>query len=165
MHTLKAVYAGSFDPVTNGHIDIIARAANLFGTLTVLIMKNDAKTPLFTPQERLAFLRRAVKDIPGVTVETADGLLADYARQHNVQILVRGLRGASDVLGFYSSAPSLQIAFPRRDSALARQIFVQACAPFVRHILQRGKRVAQTRRTKIDMYIKAVLVVGQNLYP
>lgn len=104
MHPLKAVYAGSFDPVTNGHIDIIARAANLFGALTVLIMKNDAKTPLFTPQERLEFLRRAIKDIPGVTVETADGLLADYARQHNVQILVRGLRGASDVEPEFTAA-------------------------------------------------------------
>ena len=97
MKPIKAVYAGSFDPVTNGHLDIIARAAKLFGALTVLVMKNETKTPLFSVQERVEFLTRAVKDIPGVTVETAEGLLADYARTHGVQILVRGLRGAADI--------------------------------------------------------------------
>lgn len=97
MKPVKAVYAGSFDPVTNGHIDIIARAAKLFGALTVLVMKNDTKTPLFSVQERVEFLTRAVQNIPGVSVEAADGLLADYARTHEVQILVRGLRGAADI--------------------------------------------------------------------
>lgn len=97
MKNLKAVYAGSFDPVTNGHLDIIARAAKLFGAVTVLVMKNETKTPLFSVQERVEFLTRAVKEIPGVTVETAEGLLADYARTHDVQILVRGLRGTADI--------------------------------------------------------------------
>lgn len=97
MKPLKVVYAGSFDPVTNGHLDIIGRAANLFGGLTVLVMKNETKTPLFSVQERMEFLMHAVKDIPGVTVEAAEGLLADYARKNNVQILVRGLRGVADI--------------------------------------------------------------------
>ena len=97
MKPLKAVYAGSFDPVTNGHLDIMARVVNLFGGLTVLVMKNETKTPLFSVQERMEFLTRAVKDIPGVSVETAEGLLADYARKNKVQILVRGLRGAADI--------------------------------------------------------------------
>ena len=104
MSTIKAVYAGSFDPVTNGHLDIIGRAAQLFGGLTVLIMKNEAKTPLFSEEERLAFLTSATQNIPGVTVETAGGLLADYARKHNVQILVRGLRGAEDIEPEFAAA-------------------------------------------------------------
>ena len=94
---IKTVYAGSFDPVTNGHIDIIARAAKLFGGVTVLVMKNDQKTPLFSIDERLAFLRKATAHLSGVTVETAQGLLADYAKKNNVQILVRGLRGVADM--------------------------------------------------------------------
>ena len=104
MKPLKAVYAGSFDPVTHGHLDIITRAARLFGGLTVLVMKNETKTPLFSAQERVDFLMRAVKDIPGVTVETAEGLLADYARKNNVQILVRGLRGTADIEPEFAAA-------------------------------------------------------------
>ena len=96
MKNRTVLYAGSFDPVTNGHLDIIRRAQQIFGTVTVLVMKNGAKNNLFSIEERLALLRLAVAGIPQVTVETADGLLADYARQHNC-ILVRGLRGFSDM--------------------------------------------------------------------
>ena len=102
---VKAVYAGSFDPVTNGHLDIITRAAKMFGNLTVLVMHNGQKTPLFSLEERTALLKRITADIPGVCVEKADGLLADYAQKHDVQVLVRGLRGAAD------TEPELEAAF------------------------------------------------------
>lgn len=94
---IRALYAGSFDPVTNGHVDIITRATKLFGGLTVLVMQNSQKTPLFSLQERVELLRQVTADIPGVQVKTASGLLADYARQHQAQILVRGVRGEQDV--------------------------------------------------------------------
>lgn len=94
---IRALYTGSFDPVTNGHLDIITRAAKLFGGLTVLVMQNSNKTPLFSLQERAEILRQVTANIPGVCVETASGLLADYARGHNIQILVRGVRGAQDI--------------------------------------------------------------------
>ncbi|MBO7190670.1 MAG: pantetheine-phosphate adenylyltransferase [Elusimicrobiaceae bacterium] len=109
---IKAVYAGSFDPVTNGHIDIITRAARLFGALTVLVMKNENKTPLFSIQERVEMLRRAVAQIPGVRVETAQGLLADYARKNGVQVLVRGLRGAADIEPEFCAAHFNKQFFP-----------------------------------------------------
>lgn len=104
MSAIKAVYAGSFDPVTNGHLDIITRAAGLFGGLTVLVMKNEGKTPLFSKEERVGFLMRALHGIPGIAVETAEGLLADYAREHNVSVLVRGLRGAADIEPEFAAA-------------------------------------------------------------
>jgi len=94
---MRAIYAGSFDPVTNGHLDIITRAANLFGGLTVLVMKNEAKTPLFSVEERIEFLKKATAHIPDVCVETADGFTADYARACGATVLVRGLRGGSDI--------------------------------------------------------------------
>lgn len=104
MSMLKAVYAGSFDPVTNGHLDIITRAVKLFGGLTVLVMKNETKTPVFSEEERVAFLTRATRDIPNVKVEAVGGLLADYARANKVQILVRGLRGAEDIEPEFAAA-------------------------------------------------------------
>ena len=94
---IRALYAGSFDPVTNGHLDIITRAAKLFGGLTVLVMQNSTKKPLFSLQERVELLRQATAGLSNVCVQTADGLLADYARQHDVQILVRGVRGVQDI--------------------------------------------------------------------
>ena len=96
MKNTTAIYAGSFDPVTNGHLDIIRRAQQIFGSVIVLLMKNGAKNALFSFEERVQLLRQAVAEIPQVTIETADGLLADYARKHG-GILVRGLRGVSDI--------------------------------------------------------------------
>ncbi len=122
---IKAVYAGSFDPVTNGHMDIITRAARLFGKLTVLVMKNENKTPLFSIEERVEMLSRAVAQIPEVRVKTAQGLLADYARKNGVQVLVRGLRGAADIEPEFCAAhfnkqffPGAETIFFPTDSAL-----------------------------------------------
>ncbi|MBR4591762.1 MAG: pantetheine-phosphate adenylyltransferase [Elusimicrobiaceae bacterium] len=105
---IKAIYAGSFDPVTNGHLDIISRAAQLFGALTVLVMNNGQKKPLFSVEERVSLLKQATASIAGVRVESADGLLADYARLHEVNILVRGLRGPAD------TEPELSAAYYNR---------------------------------------------------
>ena len=100
----KALYAGSFDPVTQGHLDIIRRAQRIFGSVTVLVMKNGTKKGLFPFKERVTLLRKAVADIPHVTVDCADGLLADYARKHQIKILVRGIRGISDLDAEFAQA-------------------------------------------------------------
>ncbi len=110
---MKAVYAGSFDPVTNGHLDIIRRAADVFGELTVLVMKNETKTPLFTIQERVDLLKQAVADIPGVRVDTATGFTADYARLHDVHVLVRGVRHAADLEAEMQMAQFNQNRYPQ----------------------------------------------------
>lgn len=91
-----AIYPGSFDPCTNGHVDIITRASKLFDKLIVSVLINSAKTPTFTVEQRLDFLRRVTADIPNVEVDTFSGLVADYARQKNADALVRGLRAVSD---------------------------------------------------------------------
>ncbi len=91
-----AVCPGSFDPVTNGHLDIIERAAQIFDRLYVTVFTNTGKEPLFTLEERLAMLRAATKGLPNVTVESSDGLLLDYVRQHGAKVIVKGLRAVSD---------------------------------------------------------------------
>ena len=96
MSRLVAVYPGSFDPVTNGHLDIIQRAASVFGGLRVVVVDNPSKAPLFTRAERVEMLTETTRAIPGVQVDQYAGLLADYARQSGARVVVKGLRALSD---------------------------------------------------------------------
>ena len=91
-----AVYPGSFDPLTNGHVDIIRRGALMFDRIIVAILLNAEKAPLFTADERVRLIRDVFRDTPSVEADTFDGLLVDYMRQKNATIIVRGLRAVSD---------------------------------------------------------------------
>jgi pantetheine-phosphate adenylyltransferase len=95
MSTL-AVYPGTFDPLTNGHVDIITRGARLFDRIVVAILVNAEKRPLFSVPERLEILRAVFKEQPSVEVDTFDGLLVDYVDKREAQVIVRGLRAVSD---------------------------------------------------------------------
>ncbi len=92
----KAVYPGSFDPMTLGHLDIIRRAADIFDVLHVSVLDNQSKTPLFLVEERVKILKQAVEDLPNVHVDSFRGLLIDYAKAHDIHVAVRGLRAISD---------------------------------------------------------------------
>lgn len=91
-----AMYPGSFDPITNGHVDVIERAAQLFDKVTVVIARNSKKTPLFAEAERLEMASIALRHLKNVAVEVVDGLVVDFARQHNVDVIVRGIRAVTD---------------------------------------------------------------------
>ncbi len=91
-----AIYPGSFDPVTLGHLNIIKRAAGCFDKLIVCVMVNSAKQGLFTPEERVELLRRCTGRFPCVEVDFSEGLLADYARRRGAKVVVKGLRAVSD---------------------------------------------------------------------
>ncbi|GAB2702132.1 pantetheine-phosphate adenylyltransferase [Paenibacillus thermoaerophilus] len=91
-----AVYPGSFDPVTMGHLDIIARAAKVFDKLIVAIGVNSSKQPLFSVDERLELLREVTADLPNVEADRFDGLLVNYMRLKKAQVIVKGLRAVSD---------------------------------------------------------------------
>jgi pantetheine-phosphate adenylyltransferase len=92
----RAVCPGSFDPVTNGHLDIIRRAAAIFDELVVATGTNPSKSRLFEPDERLAMLREVCADLPNVTVRGFDGLIVDFCREIDAQAIVKGLRGGND---------------------------------------------------------------------
>ena len=91
-----AIYPGSFDPITSGHLNIIRRAAKIFDRLIVCVMVNGAKAPMFTQQERVEMIRSVIRDIPNVEVDSSGELLAEYARKKGSCVIVKGLRAGSD---------------------------------------------------------------------
>ena len=92
----RAIYPGSFDPVTYGHIDLIKRAARVFDEVIVAVANNTQKKPLFDTKERLAMLKEATKEMKRIRVEAFDGLVINFARQNDARVLIRGLRMVSD---------------------------------------------------------------------
>lgn len=92
----RAVYPGSFDPVTYGHLDVIKRASEMFDVLIVSVLNNKMKNPLFSVEERVKIIKEATKDIPNVTVDSFTGLLINYAAENNIHVAVRGLRAITD---------------------------------------------------------------------
>ncbi|MBE2255352.1 MAG: pantetheine-phosphate adenylyltransferase [Ignavibacteria bacterium] len=96
MKKITAIYPGTFDPVTNGHIDIIKRASGLFDKVIVTIAINSNKKPLFTKDERIDMLKKSLKSFKNVSVDYFEGLIVNYAKKKNAKVLIRGLRAVSD---------------------------------------------------------------------
>jgi pantetheine-phosphate adenylyltransferase len=94
--SVKALYPGTFDPPTNGHIDLIQRGARIFTHLTVAILNNPVKNPLFTVEERVEMIRQATKAFPNVSVDTFSGLMVEFARREGATAVLRGIRAISD---------------------------------------------------------------------
>ncbi len=156
-----AICPGSFDPVTNGHLQIVARAASMFDRVIVLPMANHDKKPLFSLEERVDLLKRATADMPNVQVDSYDGLLAEYAREKQASVIVKGLRALSDFEYEFQMAltnrklnPAVETVFLTTDaeymylsSSLVKQVarlggdiseFVPAC--IVKDILEKYGR-------------------------
>ena len=147
----RAIYAGSFDPITNGHLDVLERAARVFDEIVMAVAVNPEKKNLFTPDERVAFLKEAVTAFPNVWVTHFQGLLVEFAKAENACVIIRGLRALSDFEFEFQMAlmnrhlsPSLETLFlmPKEEysyvsSRLVREVarlggdissFVPACA-------------------------------------
>ncbi|GAA4747299.1 pantetheine-phosphate adenylyltransferase [Modestobacter marinus] len=123
----RAVCPGSFDPVTNGHVDVIARAAGLYDELVVAVLVNPGKAGLFDVDERMSLLREAVVDLPNVTVDSFEGLLVDYCRAQQIPVIVKGLRAVGDF------EYELQMAQMNRELAQVETLFMPT-APQVGHL-------------------------------
>ncbi|MCL6545459.1 MAG: pantetheine-phosphate adenylyltransferase [Bryobacteraceae bacterium] len=94
--SVTAVYPGSFDPITNGHLDLIERGSRLFDWLIVAILENAAKEPLFSVEERMEMLREVTRPFPNVSIDSFHGLLVDFMKERNAQVILRGIRAISD---------------------------------------------------------------------
>ena len=112
----KAIYPGSFDPVTLGHLDIIRRSASLVDHLIVGVLNNSTKTPLFSVEERVNMLREVTKDLPNVEVLSFSGLLVDFAAEHNVSVIIRGLRAVTDFEYELAMSQTNRVANPDVDT-------------------------------------------------
>ena len=93
---IRAIYAGSFDPVTYGHLDIIVRSSRIVDELVVGVLNNRTKSPLFSVEERVKMLEEATKNLPNVKIDSFSGLLIDYAKEKNIRVAIRGLRAFTD---------------------------------------------------------------------
>lgn len=111
-----AVYPGSFDPVTNGHIDIIKRASAMVDRLIIGVLNNSTKSPLFSVQERVNMLKEVSQELPNVEVQYFEGLLVDFVRANQAMIVVRGLRAVTDFEYELQWAQSNRIVYPQMDT-------------------------------------------------
>ena len=112
----KAIYPGSFDPVTFGHLDMIKRSAAIMDELIVGVLNNSAKNSLFSVDERVSMLKELTKDIPNVTVDSFDGLLVDYMKKSGATIIVRGLRAVTDFEYELQIAQTNHIEYPEAET-------------------------------------------------
>jgi pantetheine-phosphate adenylyltransferase len=135
-----AVYPGSFDPVTNGHLDIIHRAAKLFDQVVVAVIRNPEKVPTFSLEERIKMLKQSIKAIKNVKIESFDGLLIDFVRMKKAKVIIRGLRAVSDfdyefqmALTNRKMAPEIETIFLMTDYR-----YSYLSSSFVKQIAERG---------------------------
>ncbi len=115
---IRAIFPGSFDPITNGHFDVIKRGTKLFDELIVAVGRSPIKNPLFTPEERVEMISELVADMPGVLVESFDGLTVEYAAKRGADVILRGLRSLTDV------QYEFQLAMTNRAVAGIETVFV-----------------------------------------
>lgn len=153
MRTMKtAIYPGSFDPVTLGHLDIIARASTLFDRLIVVVMHNIAKNTMFTAAERMDFLRRTTGHLPNIEIDGYNGLLADYAARRGACTIVKGLRAVSDFEYEFQMALTNRKLNPKVDTAflMTSAEYMYLSSSMVKDIALHGGRVADFVPAEIE---------------
>jgi pantetheine-phosphate adenylyltransferase len=160
MEPIQAIYPGSFDPVTNGHLDLIGRGAKIFDRLTVAILRNTEKVPLFSLAERTEMLREVTAPFPNVDVDCFQGLLVDYARHRKARVLLRGIRAVSDYEFELQMAmmnrklePSLETVF-----MLPAAEYSFLSSRLVREIAQLGGSVAGLVPVAVERRLRAKVI-------
>lgn len=156
MSDIVAIYPGSFDPLTNGHVDIIQRGSRLFHRIVVGVLLNIEKAPLFTVSERVGIAREVFRDWPNVEVDTFDGLLVDYARRKRASVIVRGLRAVSDFEYEFQLAGMNRSLYPDLETIFLtpseQHMFISAT--LVREIAQLGGDVSKFVDPRVEALLK-----------
>jgi pantetheine-phosphate adenylyltransferase len=152
----SAIYPGTFDPLTLGHLDLIERAAQIFDRVTVAVVVNSRKKTAFTPEERVAMVEASVKHLKNVKVEAFDGLLVSYAREKGIHVLLRGLRAFSDfeyefqmALANRKLAPEIEMIF-----LMPKETHSYISSSTVREISDRGGDISQFVPPSVKKFIE-----------
>ncbi|MBC7792333.1 MAG: pantetheine-phosphate adenylyltransferase [Clostridia bacterium] len=150
------MYPGSFDPVTNGHINLIHRGLNLFDQMIVAVAHNARKTALFNPQERMEMIRDSIGDQPRVEVTTFEGLLVDYAQKRKVSAVMRGLRAMSDFEFEFQLAHMNRRLAPQLEAVfmMTSEEHFYVSSSLVREIAQFGGNLAGLVPTQVEARLK-----------
>jgi pantetheine-phosphate adenylyltransferase len=153
---VRAIYPGSFDPMTKGHLDIIQRSSKLFDEVIMAVVGNPGKSPLLPMEKRMELMSAALKDLNGVTVDSFQGLTVDYARQNNVTILIRGLRAISDFEAELGMAQANKELFPELETIFlmskAEYSFISSST--VKEIARLGGDVSRFVPPAVNEYLK-----------
>ncbi len=152
----KAIYPGSFDPITNGHLNIIERALDIFDSVTVVIATNPHKTPLFSVEESLEMIVEATERWAQVSVDYNEGLTVDYARRVGIRTAVRGLRAVTDFEHEFSMALTNRSLWPDFDTVflMTRVDYMYLSSSVVRQVAQLGGDVSQFVPASIEQRLK-----------
>ncbi|MBP5462659.1 MAG: pantetheine-phosphate adenylyltransferase, partial [Lachnospiraceae bacterium] len=149
------IYAGSFDPITLGHLDIIKRASRITNRLIIAVLNNNAKKPAFSVEERLELIRKVTKDIPNVEVMSFSGLTVDFAKQQKANVLIRGLRAVTDfeyelqiAQGNHKLNPDLDTVFLTTSVEVSVLIIIIRSLGFNNNAVRRIERQTPVKRTR-----------------
>jgi pantetheine-phosphate adenylyltransferase len=156
MHKRTAVYPGTFDPITNGHQDLVRRAATIFDRLVVAIAANPNKAPMFTVDERVDMARRVLADVPNVEVMGYGGLTVDFAKQHGLAVIVRGLRAISDFEFEFQLANMTRHLSPEMESVFMtpQEQYTFISSTLVREIAVLGGNVSEFVHPLVEVELK-----------
>jgi pantetheine-phosphate adenylyltransferase len=157
-----AIYPGSFDPITTGHIDIIRRLAPLFNPLIIVVANSQSKTYLFDLTERIELIRESVTDLPGVQVESCEGLTVEFAKKVGAQVMVRGLRAISDFEVEFAMASMNQKLAPELETMMmfTRPEFSYVASRMVKEVAYHGGDLANLVPPHVQRALKQKLQKG-----
>ena len=160
MKNVLAIYPGSFDPVTNGHLDLIERGAKIFDRLVVSLLRNVAKTPMFTLEERVEMLREVTQPWPNVEVDIFSGLLVDYARLRGANVILRGIRAISDYEYELQMALMNRKLEPKLETVfmMPAQAYSYLSSHLVREIAQLGGSVHDLVPSSVEQRLRTKVV-------
>lgn len=159
---IRAVYPGTFDPITNGHIDVARRASRLFDEVIVAIAHNINKRTFFNIEERQALARQALADIPNVSVQVVPGLLVDFAKRHEVQVILRGLRAVSDFEFEYQLAGMNRHLEPDIETLFLRpaEEYAYISSSLVKEVARLGGDIGKFLHPAVHAALTAKLAAG-----
>lgn len=155
----SAVYPGSFDPITHGHLDILDRSLTLFSEITLVVAGSGHKTALFSPQERVELIREVVKDRPRVKVDLWPGLIMDYAKKHQISAVIRGLRAASDFEYEFMMASMNKRIHPGAETVfmMTSQNLYFVSSSMIKELFQYGGDISEYVPPQVIKYLKSHL--------